>query len=303
MVRRGGFTLIELLVVIAIIAILIALLLPAVQKVRESANRAECQNNLKQIGLGAHHYEGANKRLPPGYLGAMPRDTAGTGQSVGVLALLLPYVEQDNVYKQMMAGMPTDYVSTSKVYSSWWSYGPTWNAAQARINMFLCPSDIAYGNSVGTIAYLIAYNGGATWNLDAAYFGVPNNVGRTNYVGVAGYFGAVYPPYEGPMSNRSFFKLSTIPDGSSNTLMFGEALGGSRTPRDFAFAWMGCGSLPTAWGLSETPQWYTFGSQHTSVVHFCLGDGSVRGVNTSLNFNSYIFSTGCKDGQVVSLDN
>ena len=105
--RRSAFTLIELLVVIAIIAVLIGLLLPAVQRVREAAARVKCQNNLKQIGLGCHNFAAAHGYLPPGLLGDGPNyNAANAGPYVGALAFILPYVEMDSVYKRMTAGDP-----------------------------------------------------------------------------------------------------------------------------------------------------------------------------------------------------
>src|SRR5690242_1958969 len=106
--RRSGFTLIELLVVLAIISILMGLLLPAVQKVREAAARIQCASNLKQIGLAAHHYADAHGVLPPGQLGPYPDIGMGlppiTTQFVGAFVYLLPFIEQDNTYRQLTAG-------------------------------------------------------------------------------------------------------------------------------------------------------------------------------------------------------
>src|SRR5437588_10462012 len=122
---RRGFTLIELRVVIAIIAVLIGLLLPAIQKVREAANRMVCTNNLKQIGLASHNYASANGWLPPG----SANTPAGGGSSLSTLALILPYVEGDNIYNLFDFTVDVNSSKQNQI------------ARDQDVKIFLCPTD------------------------------------------------------------------------------------------------------------------------------------------------------------------
>src|SRR5436309_470327 len=151
---RRGFTLIELLVVIAIIAVLIGLLLPAVQKVREAANRMKCQNNLKQLGLALHNYESGNGHFPPAYVRTSGKQS---GSAYSVLypdgnwnglygwawgTLLLPYVEQDNLYKTLRLDLPCWAPENASL-------------VKTKLPIFLCPS--ASGGSDG---FSVEYDSG-----------------------------------------------------------------------------------------------------------------------------------------------
>ena len=248
---RPAFTLIELLVVIAIIAILIGLLLPAVQKTREAAARIQCGNNLHQLGVAAHNYAGTVGTLPPGWLGSYPNLTndnpGGPGswadydnvQEVGVLAFLLPYVEQDNTYKLMLQTQPNDYLSVNKIYPPWWSNVNSVAAAQTVIKTYICPSAPTNFTSYwyffttwgsggsGTIGGDYEYVAGPITDLGTIVVQPGQKLGTTNYLGVAGWLAGSYPPYVGLFTNRSSVSMPqlTAADGSSNTMMFGEYLG------------------------------------------------------------------------------
>lgn len=288
---RTGFTLIELLVVIAIIAILIGLLLPAVQKVREAAARMSCTNNLKQIGLAAHNYESANGYLPPGINNNNgPAPGCCNGSLAGTLAYLLPYVEQDNVYKQFSTGVWT-------IPSTVGYYNPS-SATQAKIKYFVCPTSIAETGApnVGTFAFFIYYPGGMT----GYYFAGNTPYGRTNYASVAGYLGNVPGyPYPGAYAVNTKTKMTDITDGTSNTLAFGETGVGP----DFFDNWFSA-NLPTAWGLTATPAWYQYGSKHNAgqTVNFVLCDGSVRGFSVGTTSAIFQYAAGMNDGAVFAFN-
>jgi prepilin-type N-terminal cleavage/methylation domain-containing protein len=309
MKRRAAFTLIELLVVIAIISVLMALLLPAIQKVREAANKLLCAHNLKQIALAAHDYHGDYQKLPPGILAVSttPAISAAEAQFVGCLPLLLPYLEQDNIYKQFaMGGAPGIKLSLNSGDANWWTRANCYTAAQTRFKVFQCPSDNLYDEfAFGAWLYLYAEGGwfpGVYRNASG-----DNQLGRTNYLGVAGLggrfsftvpspnpLGLTPPPtyggYEGVMINRGTVTLGqlTVQDGTSNTLMFGEGLGGTSVgTRDTVYTWFGVGCLGTGLGLGKGNSdsitaggaaYWRFSSRHVAGVQFAFGDGSVRTV-------------------------
>jgi prepilin-type N-terminal cleavage/methylation domain-containing protein len=305
--RRSGFTLIELLVVIAIIAILIGLLLPAVQKIREAANRMSCSNNLKQLGLAAHNYDATYGYLPPG-LRFNTTGPGAPGSYIGILSYLLPYIEQDNAYKLIdprcfEVGFATPWWNTSGgiVATSVWN---------TRIKTFLCPSDNADRTSPTSGIFVYFTTTGTT--LTGGYFSGNPPVGRTNYAANAGAIGntpdAFYARYKGPFFDDSKESVATISDGSSNTVFFGEYLGGVDTgARDFLAAWPGAGAMASAWDLLVPSAWYTFSSKHGQVVQFGYGDGSVRRARKngnatawfSVRWYAFMHMTGGFDGQNV----
>lgn len=312
---RAGFTLIELLVVIAIIAILIALLLPAVQQAREAARRTECKNNIKQLILAVHNFHDVYDRFPPGYLGPDPPGSiAATGNNsyISWLAFILPYIDQKNVY-DLMDPDRLRIDQTGKV--PWYNEGSTFTAAQARIPAFICPSTDPYGASQGILSRLNLYPTSTGGTIEARVFAHSAHpaiisMGRTNYLGSAGYFGSIpgFDRYKGLLFNRDKLKFRDIKDGSSNTIAIGESTGHYSNAGDLQYAhiWMSTGFLPTAWGFGSptkkpaTAKYNTFSSGHTGMIQFALCDGSVRAISENIDDGTFRFDlAGINDGNVV----
>jgi len=199
--RRAGFTLIELLVVIAIIAVLIALLLPAVQSAREAARRAQCVNNLKQIGLAVHNYMDVHGRLPIGRGIRPPQPyTIASRYNYSGFASLLPFIEQSPIFNALnfdLTATTTDGNTTVQ---------------RAAIAAFLCPSD-----AQATPAESAGTNYRFSEGSSIAYSYAETDTGNTN---------TMLPAPDGPFFAERSIKLSQITDGTSNTGLASERLMG-----------------------------------------------------------------------------
>jgi prepilin-type N-terminal cleavage/methylation domain-containing protein len=305
--RPGGFTLIELLVVIAIIGVLIALLLPAVQKVRAAAARLSCRSNMKNVALATHAYHDTFQIFPPGYVGPTPQlDMSLTNgnwanyQWIGMQTYILPYIEQQTLLTQFMNEdpLPRDYMNPDKIYPAWWNYNGPWDAAQNQIKVLQCPADNPYDPANCTSGVAVGYHPASDffWVIYFPYNGGGSGLGRCNYLGCQGYFGAARTVYQGIFLNHSKIKLSDITDadGSAFTIAIGEHLGGGEVGgRAFSDAWMGGMCMVTGYGINTgnmgTGGWWMFQSRHPSCVQFAMADGSVHAFKKPMPSGDYLW--------------
>jgi prepilin-type N-terminal cleavage/methylation domain-containing protein len=260
---RRGFTLIELLVVIAIIAILIGLLLPAVQKVREAAARMQCQNHLKQMGLAVHNFHDTYGKLPPSRI---------ADQFATWSVLLLPFIEQDNLYKGW--DMALRYHEQT-----------TFNFT-AQVSIYICPSRRA-PPQIGLLNEGVATAPKGTLG-DYAVASSDNTNDAVTAYDLPGANGSIITGTRSGSQWDSRTKFSSVADGLSNTVFIGEkhiqlgriaAVNGDRTIWNGdsidVFARAG-GPGRGIVGNLNTATNQRFGSYHPSVCQFVFGDGSVR---------------------------
>jgi len=297
--RQGGFTLIELLVVIAIIAILIGLLLPAVQKVREAAAKATCENNLKQMTLATHNFEGTYSRLPP-LVGSTAKPFISIYGPTHVF--LLPYMEQANLYADMYN------TGNANLTYAWWGGIQNDNPYSIPVKPYVCPSDttlvLGINQRTGWAGTSYAANGQLFASTDTT--GLQLNWDRAG-------------------------TIANIRDGSSNTLMFVEKIGDCNPPGTSQGGANG-GSL---WGVQWDP-WYPIilasavngepylindpnilpqfqptqvncdirrpSSLHTAVELVSLADGSVRRITSGISMTTWWQAAKPDDGAVLGTD-
>jgi len=290
---RDGFTLIELLVVIAVIAILMGLLLPAVQKVREAANRAKCQNNLKQIGLACHNYENARGYFPPSRL-------AGEVQTWAWF--ILPQLEQNNLYQKWPEGGPQignipfpDFLNTP-------------------IPVYFCPSRRESGTAKG-FQQPIGDCGFPT-SVGGAVADYAAGVGTTGDDGIGGGMGPQEPsavPPNGVFVAVRGVRVADITDGLSHTILVGE----KHVPegQSASYPWdcntydghnVVCSTRSAGPGfpIAQSPKdpRRVFGGPHVGICMFAFADGGVRPVRSSIDEYALGLLSHRSDGQAPPSD-
>src|SRR5262245_53469919 len=311
--RRLGFTLIELLVVIAIIAVLVSLLLPAVQKVREAAARLSCSNNLKQIGLALHNYHDTNDRLPAGSL-CLNGTCGNTNAAESTwMTWLLPFIEQENLYRTANFNLGFGQGSTNH---------PNNHLTSTVLKSFLCPSD-------GDVPV-------SNWGASPVW-------ARGNYAGNNGIgpmTETVTPDTtrpQGVFMLNSKYKLTDITDGTTNTVFVSELIKVPGTVTDSVnnggTDWRGvmhysegplyqhnytpnspvpdevrrgmCVSIPAAPCLGTTTSWnpkritFTARSRHAGGVNVLLGDVSVRFASNNVSLATWQALSSPQGGEVL----
>jgi len=272
-----GFTLVELLVVIAIIGLLIALLLPAVQAAREAARRANCTNNLKQMGLALHNYHSALRCFPIGNV----YGTYWTFQT-----LLLPMLEQEPLYDQADFGAQTCFLYNAAA--------PNMKGVPAvALPVICCPSDPRAGH-LWYDPYIYGFDYG--YYAVGSYFGVIGTQRTAN---------------DGTLFSNSRTGFSDVRDGTSNTLLVGER----GTADDLLMGWWACGAgydgtgdgdnlLTTELGLTpgdkDVAHWYHFWSYHPGGANFLFVDGSVQFLSYTIDYQTFKDLSTRAGGEIVS---
>jgi prepilin-type N-terminal cleavage/methylation domain-containing protein len=289
---RPAFTLIELLVVIAIVAVLIGLLLPAVQKAREAGSRVMCQNNLKQLGLALSGYAGSNGFYPPGYRDFLSAPQFGPGWGWG--AYVLPYIEQDNLYRALQVDSQTFGNGANPALAT--------PLTQTVVQTFLCPSDLGpltnpFYNDHGKSNYRGIGGSQATM--------VPSSVGLT-------WSGAIFSPSDGVFWRNSRVRPTDVTDGLSLTITLAETALDPSADK-WGGIWAGAawrqGGLMWISGaywvvdqstlrFNGSDKW-AFCSPHPGGVNCVAGDGSVHFVVDQADPQVVAYLCSRNDGQAV----